>query len=127
MSALRMPPIALAAALALPSILTACSSPINQSSNDAVTTREQQSVSDLKTRYKDVVTGTDVQNRTLVVYVDVNQMYSMDEDSEAAMKAQELSEWKRVWSAAHPHQHAVLHLSLRDYYGKEIYASSTHA
>ena len=127
MTALRTSAIALAAALALPVILTACSSPINQSPNDAVTARELQAVSDLKTRYKDVVTGTEVQGRTLVVYIDVDNMYSMDEDAEAAMKAQELVEWKRVWSAAHPHQHAVLHLTLRDYYGKEIYASSTHA
>lgn len=115
----------LAAAIGSSALLCGCSAPTSSGAGDAVTNREQQAVSDLKTRYKDVVTGTDVQNQTLAVYVDVNNIYSMDEDAEAAMKAQALREWKRVWSAAHPHRHASLRLSMRDYYGKEIYSAST--
>ena len=90
----------------------------------AVVAKEQSAASALKAKYKDVVTGTDVQNRTLVVYIDVENMSLMDEDAEAAMKADALRRWKSIWSGAHPHAHGVLHLSMRDYYGKEIYAAS---
>jgi hypothetical protein len=86
--------------------------------------QEQSAVASLKTKYKDVVQGTDVKGNTLLVYVDVDNMYSMDEDAEDAMKADALNRWKAVWTKAHPHKHATLHLSMRDYYGKEVYASS---
>jgi len=105
-------------------LLPACSSS-SHTSVDAVTAREQSAADTLKERYKGVVLGTDVQNRTLAVYIDVNSMYSMDEQSEADMKAQALALWKRTWSSAHPHKHGVLRLSLRDYYGKELYSAST--
>lgn len=104
--------------------LAACSQSAGGPSGDPVLAKEQGAVAPLKDKYKDVVTGTDVKDHTLVVYVDVNNMYSMDEDAEAAMKADALARWKSVWSSAHPRMHAVLHLSLRDYYGKEVYASS---
>lgn len=104
-------------------VLAACSQP-PAANTDPVQIKEQSAVAPLKVKYKDVVTGTDVQDRTLVVYVDVNNMYSMDEDAEAAMKADALSRWKSVWSSTHPHKHGVLHVSLRDYYGKEVYAAS---
>lgn len=86
--------------------------------------KEQSAVAPLKAKYKNVVTGTDVQDHTLIVYVDVENMYSMDEDAEDAMKADALARWKKVWTHAHPHKHAVLRLSMRDYYGKEIYTRS---
>lgn len=102
----------------------ACGGTSQTASSDPVTAREQQAVGVLKTRYKDVITGTDVHGRTLTVYVDVENMYSMDEQSEADMKAQALAKWRKVWSAEHPRAHATLRLSLRDYYGKEIYSGS---
>lgn len=104
--------------------LAACSQTAAGPSGDPILVKEQSAVAPLKAKYKDVVTGTDVKDRTLIVYVDVENMYSMDEDAEAAMKADALARWKSVWSSAHPHKHGVLHLSLRDYYGKEVYASS---
>lgn len=104
--------------------LAACSQSSAGPAADPVLAKEQAAVAPLKDKYKDVVTGTDVKDATLVMYVDVNNMYSMDEDAEAAMKADALARWKSVWSGAHPHKHAVLHLTLRDYYGKEVYASS---
>ena len=91
---------------------------------DPILVKEQSAVAPLKPKYKDVVMGTDVKDRTLILYVDVNNLYSMDEDAEDAMIADALSRWKRIWTGAHPHKHTVLHLSLRDYYGKEVYAGS---
>lgn len=114
------------AAFALLLLTAGCGAPSGGSSGNTVTDREQRQTDALKGRYKDIVTGTDVQDRTLAVYVDVDNMYSMDEDAEASMKRQALDLWTRVWAREHPHRHAVLRLSLRDYYGKEIYSSTAH-
>ena len=112
----------LGALAVLACLLGACSQ--NPAPTDPVLAKEQSAVAPLKSKYKDVVMGTDVQDRTLLLYVDVNNMYSMDEDAEAAMKADALARWKHIWSAAHPNRHGRVRLSVRDYYGKEIYASS---
>ena len=126
MSKLRTSALALCALLGPATLPAGCASSSTTGGVDPITAREQQAVSTLKTRYPDVVTGTDVQNRTLAVFVNLDQMYSMDEGSETAMKAQALKEWTHVWSAAHPHKHALLRLSLRDYYGKEVYSAQAH-
>ncbi len=78
----------------------------------------------LKSTYKDVVTGVEVKDRTLTMYVEPNALYSMDESAEAAMKADALNRWKKAWTTAHPHEHAVLRLVVRDYFGREISTSS---
>lgn len=99
-------------------VLAACSSPAP--SVNPVIAKEQSAVAPLKTKYKDVVTGLDVKGSTLVLYVEPNAMMSMDEDTEDAMKADALARWKKAWSSAHPHQHATVRLSVRDYFGREL-------
>lgn len=115
--------VVLAAAGAL---LTACSTTEKlRASSDAVTVKEQQESEALKPRYKDIVTGTDVKGQTLTVFVDVNNVDSMDEPAEDAMKADTLATWKRIWTASHPGQHGKLTVVLRDYFGNEVYTQST--
>lgn len=92
---------------------------------DTVLAREQSAVSPLKDKYKDVITGLEVKDRTLIVYVEPNAMYSMDEDSEAAMKADALKRWKSAWVKEHPRQHGVLRMDVRDYLGREISTTTT--
>jgi PBP1b-binding outer membrane lipoprotein LpoB len=87
---------------------------------DSVLQKEQNAVAPLKDKYKDVITGIDVKDRTLTLYVEPNAMYSMDEDAEAAMKSGALERWKKAWAAAHPHQHGTVRLVVRDYFGREI-------
>lgn len=99
----------------------ACSQP---ASVNPILAKEQAAVAPLKSTYKDVVTGTDVQDRTLILYVDVDNMLSMDEQAEIDMKAAALKRWEGVWRSAHPHEHGTVRLSVRDYYGKEIYSKS---
>jgi hypothetical protein len=96
-------------------------------SADPSIAREQQAVDalNLKQRYKDIVMGSEVKGTTLVVYIDVNNLYSMDESSEDALRSQTLAQWKRIWSAAHPKQHKLLRVSFRDYYGNEVVGNST--
>jgi hypothetical protein len=86
--------------------------------------KEEDAVAPLKRQYKDVITGLEVKDRTLVVYVEPNAMYSMDEDAETAMKAQALSRWKKAWASAHPHEHGVVRVVVSDYFGREISRSS---
>jgi outer membrane murein-binding lipoprotein Lpp len=116
-----------AAAIVVTALVAGCSSPTsqrNRGSTDATTRSEQRAVDalNLKNRYKDVVMGTDVKGSTLVLYVDVNNLYSMDESSEDALKSQTLTHWKRIWVAAHPNKHVKLRLSVCDYYGNEVTA-----
>ncbi len=107
----------------------ACSAPTSPkgTSQAASTTGGEQSAVDalgLKRHYKDVVMGTEIQGRTLVVYVDVDNLNSMDEAAEDALRAQTLGQWKRIWLRAHPRGHGTLRLSLRDYYGNEVTGDS---
>lgn len=93
--------------------------------SDPVAAKEQSALAVLKTKYPNVITGVDVKGRTLIVYVEPNAMYSMDEDSEAAMKAEALERWKKAWTSAHPHEHGVLRMVVNDYFGRELSKSST--
>jgi hypothetical protein len=119
---------ALVAVAVFSAALSACSTTQKlRASDDPITVKEQQQVAALKPRYKDVIMGTDVKGETLVIYVDVNAMYSMDEPAEDAMKADALARWKRIWSAAHPGKHAKLSVVLRDYFGNEVFRETTRA
>ena len=106
-------------------LLYACSGS-GGSPSATIEDREQHQVAVLKSEYKDVVMGTDVKGRTLSMFVDMNNMSSMDESAEADMKTQALALWARVWSKAHPHAHAALRLSVRDYCGREVYSATAH-
>lgn len=103
-------------------ILAACSQPAP--SVNPILAKEQRAVAPLKTNYKDVITGLEVKDRTLTVYVEPNAMYSMDEDSEAAMKAQALRRWKTAWTSTHPHEHGTLYVIVSDYFGRKLFTSS---
>lgn len=87
--------------------------------------QEQRAADAFKARYPAVIMGEDVHDRTLTFYVDVNGLYSLDPQTQDEMQTRALADWKRAWKRAHPHRHAILRLSLRDYYGKEIYAAAT--
>lgn len=113
----------LGAVAALAFALAGCAQPA--APTNTVAAREQNAVAPLKAKYKDVITGLEVKDRTLVMYVEPNAMSSMDEDAEAAMKAEALNRWKTAWVKEHPRQHGVLRLDVRDYFGREISTNST--
>src|SRR5579884_1286319 len=104
--------------------LAACSAPAPRV--NPVIVKEQAAVAPLKSKYKDVITGLDVKDRTLIMYVEPNAMSSMDEDAEAAMKADALHRWEKAWTSAHPHQHGKLSLSVRDYFGRALSTRSVN-
>lgn len=118
MSTLRI----LGAAAVFGCLLAACAQPAR--SVNPILANERRAVAPLKAKYKDVITGVEVKNRTLILYVEPNAMYSMDEDAEAAMKTEAFDRWKKAWTAAHPHEHGKLYLSVRDYFGRELSKNS---
>jgi len=129
MSIVRSSTAAGVAAAALGLLLSGCSAASSgkaAASGDPVAAREQTAVNalDLKQRYKDIVMGTEVKGEILVLYIDVNNLYSMDESAEDALRSQTLDQWKRIWIAAHPSKHIKVRVSLRDYYGNEVTGES---
>ena len=114
--------VAIVAAVVL---LAACSQPAKtSSSSDAAATSEEAALAPLKTRYKDLVTGIEAKGTTFIVYVDVNNLYSMDEPVEDQLKREALERWTTAWRAAHPHKHAKLRVSLHDYYGTDVFSET---
>lgn len=120
MSGLRTALSGLAVFAACAAPLTACSG-APRVAQGAQTDRQLQT---LKTRYKDVIMGTDAEGQTLAIYVDVENLDSMDEPAEDAMKADALARWKRVWRAHNRGKHGNLRVVLRDYYGNELSTES---
>lgn len=104
-------------ALALTAALCACSQPAAPPAHPAAD-RETKAFDSFKGQYKDVITGVNAAGTTLDVFVNLDQMDSMDEDAENMMKAQALQRWRNVWKANHPGKHATLRVRLRDYYGE---------
>jgi hypothetical protein len=113
----------LSALAALACALSACAQNA-PTHTDPVVLKEQNALAPLKAKYKDVITGIDVKDRTLTLFVEPNAMYSMDEDTEAAMKTGALERWKKAWASTHPHQHGTLRMVVRDYLGRELSTSS---
>jgi len=105
-------------------LLTGCSQSAPQSAGDALAARENQALAPLKATYKPAITGIDVKGTTLDIFVDADQLESMDEPVEDQMKAQALQRWKTVWKADHPGKHATLRVRLRNYFGEEVFSES---
>jgi hypothetical protein len=99
-------------------LAVACSSPSAQERmNDA----ELAAVAPLRTQYSGVVMGFDIRPpTTLIVSLDLQSYFDMDDDAVAAMQRNVLRHWRSAWSAAHPHAHAVLHVRFIDFIGRKV-------
>lgn len=105
-------------------LLAGCSQSAPQSPGDALAARENQALAPLKAKYKPVITGIDAKGTTLDLFVDADQLNSMDEPVEDFMKADALKRWQAIWKAGHPGKHATLRVRLRDYFGEEVFSES---
>ena len=105
-------------------LLCGCSQPAPQSAGDALAARENQALAPLKAQYKPVIAGIDAKGTTLDLFVDADQLNSMDELVEDQMKAQALERWRALWKANHHGKHATLRVRLRNYFGEEIFSES---
>jgi hypothetical protein len=113
-----------ASRLLLAAALLAGCSPAPQSAGDALAARENQALAPLKAQYKPVIAGIDAKGTTLDLFVDADQLNSMDESVEDQMKAQALQRWRALWKADHPGKRATLRVRLRNYFGEEIFSES---
>lgn len=99
-------------------LLSACSSPSPQ---EATQNQELATLTPLKQKYQDVVTGFDFKpDETLVVSLDINNYNGMGDDDQAAMKKTIVATWRKAWQEAHPGQRATIHLKLMDFIGRTI-------
>lgn len=105
-------------------LIAGCSQPAPPGAADVTKSREEASLASLKSQYKPVITGIDVKGATLDVFVDNDQLISMDEPAEDQLKSQALARWKKIWVADHRGQHATLHVRLRNYYGETVFSES---
>ncbi len=110
--------------IALIGVLAAgCSSPAPQQRIDDA---ELAAVAPLKRQYADVVMGFDIHPQTtLVVSLDLQSYIEMDDDAIAAMKRDAIVRWRSAWSAAHPKEHALLHVRFIDFIGRNVAAEAT--
>jgi len=104
-------------------LLAACSSQApKQQTDDA----EIAAMMPLKRHYSDVVMGFDIRPKTtLIVSVDLQQYIETDDDTLAAMRRDALARWRAAWIAAHPHEHAVLHVRFIDFVGGKVATETT--
>jgi hypothetical protein len=104
-------------------LAVACSSPSVQ---ERTTGAELAAVAPLRTQYSGVVMGFDIRSpNTLIVSLDLQSYFDMDDDAVAAMQRNVLRRWRDAWSAAHPHTHAVLHVRFIDFIGRKVADEST--
>jgi hypothetical protein len=118
MAGLRVLAHAVVAALAV-----ACSSP---SALERTSDAELAAVAPLRAQYSGVEMGFDIRSpNTLIVSLDLQSYFDMDDDAVAAMQRTTLQRWRSAWSAAHPHTHAVLHVRFIDFIGRKVADEST--
>ncbi len=115
------------AAFAAALIAVAGCAPTTPSSTDRAAVAENAGVATFKQTYSGVVTGTDIKGATALIYVDINGMNQMDEQSEIDMKSAMLAQWKSIWRKNHPGRHATITLELHDFRGNLIYSKKAKA
>jgi hypothetical protein len=107
----------------LATLVVACSSPSAQERTNAA---ELAAVAPLRTQYSGVEMGFDIRSpETLIVSLDLQSYFDMDDDAVAAMQRNTLRRWRAAWTAAHPHEHAVLHVRFIDFIGRKVADEST--
>jgi hypothetical protein len=105
-------------------VMVGCSSP---SPRERATSSELAQVSALKRDYSGIVMGFDVRDdTTLIVSLDLQTFIGMDDDAAAAMKHTVVARWRSAWSAAHPGDHATLHVRFIDFIGRKIAEQSAN-
>jgi len=103
--------------------LAACTSAPQKPPGDPVAASEKAALDRLNLRERDsgTVLGWDVKGNTLILYVNADSIESMDVPKEDVMVDQWLAQWKSIWRSSHPHGHATLRMSVRDYYGNVLF------
>ncbi len=102
-------------ALAVLLSLAACSAP--PTSQQVRHASERTQLARLQNTYAGTIVGFDFHGTTVDVSVDLNQLYSISEDDENALKAATLRAWRSAWLQTHPRRHAALTVRFIDFRG----------
>lgn len=90
-------------------------------------TTERAGMTPLKDHYPDVVTGFDFHGNSVDVSVDPNGEMDLDDDKDAAMKAEALRRWRAAWTQTHPGAHGTLTVRVIDFRGTLYWKGTVHA
>jgi hypothetical protein len=115
---------AASAALAL-ATMAACSSP--PSPQQRIEATEQAALAPLKKDYPRIITAFDINGSTLDIAIDANAYIQTGDNAVDAFKKQIVKSWRAAWLAAHPHQHALLIVQLRDFINRVWYTARVQA
>ena len=108
---------------AMAAFIAACSA---QSPQERVDAAELAAVAPLRQQYSGLVMGFDIRPQDrLIVSLDLQQYIETDDDVIAAMKRDAVARWRAAWTAAHPHEHALLTVRFIDFIGRKVAQETT--
>jgi hypothetical protein len=96
--------------------LTACAAHVSPQAR--IDQPEVAALASLKTGYPDIVVAFNIYGQRLDISIDANGYISTGDDAVAQFKTRILQQWRTAWTAAHPHQHALLTVRLVDFMGR---------
>jgi hypothetical protein len=106
-------------------LVTACAP--HPSAQEQIGANEAAALAPLRAKYPSIVVAFDLKGTRLDVSIDANGYISTGDDVVNAFKARALRDWRAAWSAAHPHQHALLTVRLVDFVGRTWVTEHTKA
>jgi hypothetical protein len=104
---------------------TACAP--HPSAQEQIDAKETAALAPLKAKFPDIVVAFDPKGTRLDISIDANGYISTSDDDVNAFKARMSRDWRAAWSAAHPHQHALLTVRLVDFVGRTWVTEHTKA
>ncbi|HUA09901.1 MAG TPA: hypothetical protein VMA98_11600 [Candidatus Acidoferrales bacterium] len=98
------------------SLLASCAP--QPSAQERINASETAALAPLKKQYPAIVTAFDLSGTRLDIAIDANGYISTGDDDVDRFKRLASRDWRAAWSAAHPHQHALLTVRLVDFMGR---------
>ncbi|HEV2260842.1 MAG TPA: hypothetical protein VGR69_00940 [Candidatus Rubrimentiphilum sp.] len=105
-------------------LLAGCAQPATTTTSTG--DRELAALQPLKQHYSDVIQGMDAGGKTLDIFVNEDQLNSIDPSVEDQFKAEALRRWRTVWQNANPGKRATVRIRLRKYFGQTLFSESAN-
>lgn len=104
--------------IALVLVLGAACAP-QPSAQAQIEAKETAALAPLKAAYPDIVVAFNMKGKTqLDIAIDANGYISTGDNDVDKFKARASRDWRTAWTAAHPHEHALLTVRLVDFMGR---------
>lgn len=86
--------------------------------------REVAALQPLKKHYADVIQGMAASGKTLDIFVNEDELNTIDPSVEDQMKTEAMRRWSAVWKASNPGTHGIVRFRLRNYFGQTLFTES---